>query len=163
MIGKILDNRVYCGDLVQNKTRGISYKVQKRVKNSEEQYIIVENTHEPIIDRDTFEKVQKEIMGRDTRMNSNGKISMFAGHIKCGDCERAMSKKVASKYNGKTRPYYHYMCSAYMRSGGTQCSKHTIRNDELENAVLETIKIQIGLISDIHTNTKRSKLPKKEY
>lgn len=105
--------------------------------------------HEPIIDRDTFEKVQKEIMGRDTRMNSNGKISMFAGHIKCGDCERAMSKKVASKYNGKTRPYYHYMCSAYMRSGGTQCSKHTIRNDELENAVLETIKIQIGLISDI--------------
>lgn len=148
-VRQILNNEMYCGDIVQHKGKLISYKIHKRVLLPKEEWVIVRDVHEPIIDRETFEKVQKEIMGRDTRMNSNGKISMFAGHIKCGDCERAMSKKVASKYNGKTRPYYHYMCSAYMRSGGTQCSKHTIRNDELENAVLETIKIQIGLISDI--------------
>lgn len=148
-VRQILNNEMYCGDIIQHKGKLISYKIHKRVLLPKEEWVIVRDVHEPIIDRETFEKVQKEIMSRDTRMNSNGKISIFAGHIKCADCERAMSKKVASKYNGKERPYYHYMCSAYMRSGGTQCSKHTIRNDELENAVLETIKIQIGLISDI--------------
>ena len=51
IVGKILDNRVYCGDLVQNKTRGISYKVHKRLKNDEEDYIIIENAHEPIIEK----------------------------------------------------------------------------------------------------------------
>ncbi len=148
-VRQILNNEMYCGDIVQHKGKLISYKIHKRVLLPKEEWVIVRDVHEPIIDRGTFDKVQKEIMSRDTRMNSNGKISMFAGHIKCADCERAMSKKVASKYNGKPRPYYHYMCSAYMRSGGTQCSKHTIRNDELENAVLESIKVQIGLVSDI--------------
>ena len=148
-VRQILNNEMYCGDIVQHKGKLISYKIHKRVLLPKEEWVIVRDVHEPIIDRETFDKVQKEIMNRDTRMNSNGKISMFAGHIKCADCGRAMSKKVASKYNGKARPYYHYMCSAYMRSGGTECSKHTIRNDELENAVLESIKIQIGLISDI--------------
>lgn len=62
-------------------------------------------------------------------MNRDGKISIFAGHIKCGDCERAMSKKISGSYNGKKREKHHYMCSAYMRSGGTRCSKHSIRND----------------------------------
>ena len=74
---------------------------------------------------------------------------VFAGHIKCADCERAMSKKTAGKYKGEERNYYYYMCSTYMRSGGTKCSKHTIKNNELEKAVLESIKIQIALVSDL--------------
>lgn len=148
-VRQILKNAMYCGDTIQHKGKLISYKIHKRVLLPEEEWVIVKDTHEAIIDRETFDKVQKEILGRDTKMNSDGKISIFAGHIKCADCERAMSKKVASKYKGKAREYYHYMCSAYMRSGGTKCSKHTIRNDELEQAVLESIKIQIGLISDI--------------
>ncbi len=148
-VRQILKNEMYCGDTIQHKGKLISYKIHKRVLLPEEEWVIVKDTHEAIIDRETFDKVQKEILGRDTKMNSDGKISIFAGHIKCADCERAMSKKVASKYKGKAREYYHYMCSAYMRSGGTKCSKHTIRNDELEQAVLESIKIQIGLISDI--------------
>lgn len=148
-VRQILKNAMYCGDTIQHKGKLISYKIHKRVLLPEEEWVVVKDTHEAIIDRETFDKVQKEILGRDTKMNSDGKISIFAGHIKCADCERAMSKKVASKYKGKAREYYHYMCSAYMRSGGTKCSKHTIRNDELEQAVLESIKIQIGLISDI--------------
>lgn len=148
-VRQILKNAMYCGDTIQHKGKLISYKIHKRVLLPEEEWVVVKDTHEAIIDRETFDKVQKEILGRDTKMNSDGKISIFAGHIKCADCERAMSKKVASKYKGKAREYYHYMCSAYMRSGGIKCSKHTIRNDELEQAVLESIKIQIGLISDI--------------
>lgn len=145
----ILKNEMYCGDTIQHKGKLISYKIHKRVLLPEEEWVIVRNTHEAIIDRETFDKVQKEILGRDTKMNKDGKISIMAGHIKCGDCERAMSKKVSGYYNGKKRKNFHYMCSAYLRSGGTKCSKHSIRNDELEEAVLEAIKIQIGLVSDI--------------
>lgn len=149
IVGKILDNRVYCGDLVQNKGKLISYKIHKRVLVPQEEWIIVKDTHDAIIDRDTFDKVQKAILDRDTRMNTDGKISIFAGHIKCGDCQRAMSKKIPGKYKGQPRNYYHYMCSAYMRSGGEICTKHSIKNDELEKAVLESVKVQIGLIIDM--------------
>ena len=148
-VRQILKNEMYCGDTIQHKGKLISYKIHKRVLLPEEEWVVVKDTHEAIIDRELFDKVQKAILSRDTKMNRDGKISIFAGHIKCGDCERAMSKKISGSYNGKKREKYHYMCSAYMRSGGTRCSKHSIRNDELENAVLETIKIQIGLISDI--------------
>lgn len=148
-IRDILRNQMYCGDLVQNKGKLISYKIHKRVLVPQEEWIIVKDTHDAIIDRDTFDKVQKAILDRDTRMNTDGKISIFAGHIKCGDCQRAMSKKIPGKYKGQPRNYYHYMCSAYMRSGGEICTKHSIKNDELEKAVLESIKVQIGLIMDM--------------
>lgn len=118
---------MYCGDLVQNKGKLISYKIHKRVLVPQEEWIIVKDTHDAIIDRDTFDKVQKAILDRDTRMNTDGKISIFAGHIKCGDCQRAMSKKIPGKYKGQPRNYYHYMCSAYMRSGGEICTKHSIK------------------------------------
>ena len=93
-IRDILRNQMYCGDLVQNKGKLISYKIHKRVLVPQEEWIIVKDTHDAIIDRDTFDKVQKAILDRDTRMNTDGKISIFAGHIKCGDCQRAMSKKI---------------------------------------------------------------------
>lgn len=127
----------------------LSYKIHKKVAVPKEEWIVVQDTHDAIIDRETFERVQKAILDRDTKMNSDGKISIFAGHIKCGDCQRAMSKKIPSKYNGKPRSYYHYMCSSYMRSGGEKCSKHSIKSDELEKAVLESVKVQIGLIINI--------------
>ena len=60
-----------------------------------------------------------------------------------------MRKKIPGKYKGQPRNYYHYMCSAYMRSGGEICTKHSIKNDELEKAVLESVKVQIGLIIDM--------------
>lgn len=148
-IRQILMNQMYCGDVVQHKGKLISYKIHKRVVLPKSEWIVVEDTHEPIISREIFDKVQNEIINRDTRMNENGKISIFAGHIKCGDCLRAMSKKVAGKYKGQPRKHYHYMCSLYMRTAGAQCSKHSIRNDELESAVLQAVKVQIGLVADI--------------
>ena len=93
MIGKILDNRVYCGDLVQNKTCGISYKVQKRVKNSEEQYIIVENTHEPIIDKERFYNIQELRKSRKFNWNKRvEEIDIFDGLILCSSCESPMTR-----------------------------------------------------------------------
>ena len=65
-ITQVLTNRVYCGDMVQGKYRVKSYKIHVQEKMPEDEWYIVENTHEPIIDRATFEKVQRLLL-RDTR------------------------------------------------------------------------------------------------
>ena len=53
-----------------------------------------------------------------------------------------MSKKIPGKYKGQPRNYYHYMCSAYMRSGGEICTKHSIKNDELEKAETDMVALK---------------------
>lgn len=147
-LNSILKDEVYCGDMVQNKGKLISYKVHKYIKNPKEEWIIVRNTHEAIIDRETFAKVQEAIMSRDTRLSKDGQLSLFAGHIKCADCKRAMMKRQASYYKNKPRKYYYYACSTSVRRSNCLCSKHTIRNDKLEEAVFEAIKLQIKLVID---------------
>ncbi|MBR0350842.1 MAG: recombinase family protein [Clostridia bacterium] len=153
-IKSVLENMVYCGDTVQSKGKLISYKIHKHIKNPKSEWIIVRNTHEAIIDRETFEKVQQGIISRDTRANKDGKINALSGHLKCADCGRAMNKKQGSYYKGKPREYYHYMCSTYMRKSKNLCTKHTIRNDILEESVLKSIKLQIELIADYESLIK---------
>ena len=147
-ISQILKNRVYVGDMVQCKERVVSYKIHKIVKNPKEDWIIVENTHEPIVEREVFDKIQDLLFSRDTRIEKNGNLSMFAGHIRCFDCKRAMNKKTLSNKN-RNRDYWYYMCSTYRNKSKELCSKHSIRNDKLEEAVLEAIKLQIRLIIEM--------------
>lgn len=147
-ISQILKNRVYIGDLVQCKEKVVSYKVHKIVKNPKEDWIIVENTHEPIIAREDFFKIQDLLFSRDTRTEKNGELSLFAGHIRCFDCKRAMNKKTLSNKN-RNRNYWYYVCSTYRNKSKDLCSKHSIRNDRLEEAVLEAIKFQIGLVIEM--------------
>lgn len=79
----------------------LSYKVHKLVDVPKEDWIIVENSHEPIIDKETFNKVQ-DIINRDTRIKNDGtgEVSLFAGYIRCADCKRAMNKNLQI-INGK--------------------------------------------------------------
>lgn len=147
-ISQILKNRVYVGDMVQCKERVVSYKIHKIVKNPKEDWIIVENTHEPIVDRDTFNKIQDLLFSRDNRVEKNGELSKFAGHIRCADCKRAMNKKTLSNKN-RNRDYWYYICSTYRNKSKDLCTKHSIRNDKLEEAVLEAIKLQISLVIEM--------------
>lgn len=147
-ISQILKNRVYVGDMVQCKERVISYKIHKIIKNPKEDWIIVENTHEPIIDRDTFNKIQDLLFSRDSRVEKNGELSKFAGHIRCADCKRAMNKKTLSSKN-RNRDYWYYVCSTYRNKSKNLCTKHSIRNDKLEEAVLEAIKLQVSLVIEM--------------
>lgn len=147
-ISQILKNRVYVGDMVQCKERVVSYKIHKIIKNPKEDWIIVENTHEPIVDRDTFNKIQDLLFSRDSRVEKNGELSKFAGHIRCADCKRAMNKKTLSNKN-RNRDYWYYICSTYRNKSKNLCTKHSIRNDKLEAAVLEAIKLQVSLVIEM--------------
>lgn len=147
-ISQILKNRVYVGDMVQCKERVVSYKIHKIVKNPKEDWIIVENTHEPIISREDYFKIQDILFSRDTRTEKSGELSMFAGHIRCFDCKRAMNKKTLSNKN-RSRDYWYYICSTYRNKSKELCTKHSIRNDKLENAVLEAIRFQTKLVLEM--------------
>jgi len=141
-IHRMLSNQVYIGDLVQSRYKVMSHKIHKTVRLPEEKWIISENAHEPIIDVETFERVQ-ELLKRNTRTpQSQPEVYMLAGFIKCADCKRAMNKKHISSGNKK---YFYYVCNTYKKRGKDICTKHSIRTDNLEKAILDSIQVQINL------------------
>jgi len=141
-VRRILINKMYTGTLVQGKNKIKSYKLQVAVAQSKEKWIEVENTHEAIIDKDTFEKVQN-LLKRDTRTSPwQNNLGLFSGFLKCADCKRAMNKKaIVHSYAS----YSYYICSTFKKMNRNACTKHTIREDKLYQAVLDTIQKQITL------------------
>ena len=141
-IKRILTNQMYVGDLVQKQTEIVSYKVNICRKVDKEKRIIVQNTHEPIISRDCFNKVQS-LLSRDTRVcTSTNKLDIFSGFCKCGDCRRGMNKKhIHQPY----KDYYYYVCSTFKKSGSKACSKHAIRVDKVKDVVFAVIKQYINI------------------
>ncbi|MGN8968863.1 recombinase family protein [Intestinimonas sp. HCP28S3_D6] len=137
-VSTILKNRMYCGDMVQGRYRMKSYKVHIQEVVPKEEWYIVENTHEAIIDRDTFEKVQR-LLNRDTRTGPQQKeLYLFSGFLKCADCGKAMSRS-------KVGSVVYYYCRTYKDQSKTACTKHTVKHDRLEAAVLYAIQQQVYL------------------
>jgi len=141
-VKRILKNRIYTGDMVQNKTKIKSYKVQVCTQVPEEDWIVVPDTHEAIISKEDFETVQ-QLLRRDTRTAPGvSHVSIFGGYIRCADCRRAMAKKkVSQPYN----QYHYYVCQTFRKGDKNACTKHTIREEKLYQAVLSTIQTQIQL------------------
>ena len=139
-VRRMLSNQMYIGNMVQGKNTTISYKIKQCKSIPKCDWIIVENTHEPIIDRETFDKAQS-LFNRNTRTApTKTEVDLFAGFVKCADCHRAMSKKT-NKHSYGTYKYYRCVTSRKMHSGA--CSPHSIRLDKLEQAVLVTIQTMI--------------------
>lgn len=129
-INRILQNEMYAGNMVQGRKR---QQMRSRAKAVErEDWIIVPNTHEPIIDKDTWEKVQDLLKRRTRNLNVAEKSSVFAGFLKCGDCGRALVKKT-----GKNISYY---CGTYVRCGRQYCTPHMVPHKVLENILLNDLK-----------------------
>lgn len=142
-ISDILKNQVYIGDMVQGRQRVKSYKVHEAIAVPEDEWFIVKNTHEAIVDDDTFEKAQALRM-RDTRTAPKEQVlSLFAGFLKCADCGKAL-RRTSSK------GLIYYVCRTNREKSLTACTRHTIREDVLQKAVLEAIRKQIALVDDMN-------------
>ncbi len=145
-IRNILNNEVYIGNTVQGKRRTKSYKVHKVEQVPKEEWVRVENTHKPIIDKETFEKAQ-ELSKRDTKVSQKTKeLSVLSGFLKCADCGRAMNKKSSTNKSGSK--YEYYICSTYRKKSNNLCTKHSIKVENLEKAVLKAINFHIDLLID---------------
>lgn len=144
-VRNILKNDVYIGNVTQGKRKIKSYKIHKVEQVPENEWITVENMHEPIIDKELFNKAQ-ELRRVDTRVQNSGTLSMWAGILKCADCGRAMHKKYCKNTSGTV--YEYYICGTYRKKSNKLCTKHTLKLEELDNSVLEAIKLHIELLVD---------------
>ena len=138
-IHTILNNETYIGNLIQNKANKLSYKDRKCKKLSKDKWIKVENTHEPIIDKATFDLVQKLQRVRTKSVDAIATNGIFSGLLFCADCKHAMSRKYARRGN---KGFIGYICKTYKVHGKQFCESHSIDKEELEEAVLMSIQDQ---------------------
>ena len=139
-VRRILQNQMYIGNMVQGVNKTVSYKVHECKSVPKDDWIIVENTHEPIIDKETFEKAQS-LFNRHIRSSPVTKqTDLFSGLVRCADCGAVMSKKTNKLPYGT---YRYYKCSTKRKHG--KCTNHTIRIDKLENVVLTYLQTMIEL------------------
>ena len=139
-VRRMLRNQMYIGNMVQGKNTNLSYKIKKCRAKPKDEWIIVEGTHEPIIDKETFEKAQS-LFNRNTRTSpKKTEVDLFSGFVKCADCHRAMSKKINNHAYGV---YKYYRCVTASKKSKTACSPHSIRIDVLEKTVLSSIQNMI--------------------
>lgn len=134
-IKEILTNRIYVGDTVQGKTKKINYKLKKTVKNKPEDYIIVENTHEAIIDKDTFYYVQT-ILPKNVKRPEKKRFYLLDGLLYCGDCKH----RITIRHQNKTGRSY-TICDYYRTYSKYHfCTTHTNNYETLEKIILDNIK-----------------------
>ena len=152
-IGRMLSNEVYIGNLVQNKTGSVSYKIHKLVPKPKEEWIRCENTHEPIISKEMFERVQKSIKVKIYSKKKPQKYSIYNGILKCADCNKAMNKQEDHRNN---RQVSNFFCSGYLHIDNS-CSPHKIKEELLNKLVLDMINIQIKLVNELDKNIKKLK------
>ena len=140
-IKNILKNEVYIGNSIQNKRSRISYKNRKIKSNPHQQWNIVENTHEPIIDRQVFYKVQKMIIVQKYNRNEKKHKFLLDGLLFCYECKHKIGVRI--RKNGKLD----MVCNNYRRNSKLGlCTSHGFNYEELENQVLKYIR---GLFQNI--------------
>ena len=136
-VKKILTLQEYCGDVINFKSYSKSYKMKKRIENSEENRAIFLNVHEAIIDRQTWEKVQALQKGtRRKKPTVTQEPSVFSGLLKCPECGGNLN----FHFNQNNHDIKFFSCQNH-NSGYRKCSKtHYIRLDFLEQVVLYEVK-----------------------
>ncbi|MCD7947863.1 MAG: recombinase family protein [Oscillospiraceae bacterium] len=131
-IQNILTSREYMGDVVNFKTFSKSYKDKTRRQNPEENQVIFEGVHEAIIDRATWEMVQRIRAGTKRRQPKKVERHMFSGLLYCADC----GCKLHFNVNHPNTELQYFNCSNYRGNRGTCNDTHYIRADALEEVML---------------------------
>uniref|UniRef100_UPI004026CD05 recombinase family protein n=1 Tax=Eubacterium sp. TaxID=142586 RepID=UPI004026CD05 len=126
----MLSNQEYVGDTVNFKTYSKSNKLKKRLKNAPENILIFRDTHEAIIDRKTFDLVQKHYEGR-RRPDKHGETDKYAGYLFCGDCGKRLYLHRAKENV--------FACAGHKKRT-TDCTMHYIRESVLDQIVLHNLK-----------------------
>lgn len=152
-IGKILTNETYIGNVVQNRTTTVSYKNHKIIYKPREEWAVVENTHEGIISKEDYQKVQDILKARNFERKQPTGLTIYYGKIKCADCGSGMCKMEDDR---RKNFLSHYYCRNY-KTTSSHCSPHKIKTSELNHIVKETIMSQIKLVFDLEKSLNKMK------
>ncbi len=138
-ITDMLANEMYIGNMIQGKYENPTYKSKHSKPVPPERWIRVEGTHEPIISRELWEKVQQRIKER-TKPMCNGNVGIFAGKTKCMYCKYTLSSQ-------KNHDFYYLRCPSRYYSS-TACKGAHISSNLLEEAVLKELNVIISKYFD---------------
>ena len=161
-VRNILNNPIYIGHLAQQKFTTISFKNHKSVRRSKDEWVIAENTHEPIISQELWDKCQEV-----DRCASHGKI-MKKGIVLplnsmmfCADCGAKIKLNGhAKKADGSVN--YFYVCGTYARCGANACSTHYISQKQIEKIVLTDILAKARYVIESEDDARQEFLKRKE-
>ena len=135
-VARILEDETYLGHTVNLKTTTLSYKNKKTIQRPESERLRFENTHEPLIDRQTWEIVQSIRQHKRRRANF-AEQNMFSGLVYCMDCGGTM---VLHRAHTMDAVKNNFMCSTYKKKGKDVCSAHYIRELDLYAIVLDDLR-----------------------
>ena len=161
-VRNILGNPIYIGHLAQQKFTTVSFKNHKSVRRGKDEWVIAENTHEPIISQELWDKCQEV-----DRCASHGKI-MKKGIVLplnsmmcCPDCGAKMKLNGhAKKKDGSVN--YFYVCGTYTRCGSTACTTHYISQKQIEKIVLADILAKARYVIENEDEARQEFLRRKE-
>ena len=160
-IQKILSQQEYCGDIINFKTYSKSFKNKRRIENPKENWAVFKGINEPIIDRDTFETVQKLISNTKRRApkKGNGEKSIFCDLLFCGDCH----KKMTYHTNTVNKNIHFFVCSDNSVDYRGKCLKrHYLRADAVEEVVKSELRQLAGALKHDEENFARLLLQKSD-
>ena len=134
-ISDMLVNEIYIGNMVQGKYGSVSYKTKQNRPRPREEWYIVEGTHEPIIDRVLWDKVQRMISEK-AKPFSDGTIGLFAHKARCANCGYIMRSGRGAKKAGGRR-FLH-------------CPNHHVSKDACEGAFISVDRLERSVISELN-------------
>ena len=152
-VSNVLTNETYIGNLVYNRTGTVSYKNRKQISKPKEEWIIVQNTHEGIVDKKDFEKVSEFIDSRKCNRKKPSQPSIYGWKIKCADCGHAMCRMEDYRNNRSCSNFY---CRSY-KTQSDVCSPHKIKTSDLNDIVLKSILFQVKLVVDLEKAIEKIK------
>ena len=144
MIRRLMLRPENIGDLIQGRYKVVSYKIHKQIMTPRSEWFICKGAIPAIFTQEEQQKINT-ILNRNTRVSPSNKVKqvyLFSGFLRCGDCGKAMVRKTS-------KGFIYYNCSLYKRYGNKACSKHSIRHDKLEAAILEALQRQIIMTVNI--------------
>ena len=137
-VNSILQNPTYLGHMAQQRWSSVSYKNHKRYKRDESEWIVVKNTHEPIITQELWDKVREvEKSVAQGRKTKRGYTHPLSGFLFCADCGGKMKLNYINR-DGKL--YFNFNCGNHLRLGKSYCFSHFIRAKDIEAIVLDDIQ-----------------------
>lgn len=158
-IKAILENPIYVGDLVQQRVTTVSYKNHKRIFRDESEFLVTPNTHEAIIERDVWDRVQalKQSVSRGRYQKHSGITHPLSGLMFCADCGCKMQMRKAVY---KEKNYFSFDCGDHCRIGKAYCFSHHIAGNILEEIILTDIQSKVNSVITDEATIRRKFLEK---
>lgn len=153
-IRDIVNNPTYLGHLAQLRTTTVSYKNHKVIKKDTSEWSIIENTHEPLVSQEVWDKCREvEASVSQGKKTKKGETMPLSGLMFCADCGEKMRLCTNNTTNGSKklpRKYirHNYQCGSYNRFGKFYCTSHYIKMKEINAIVLADIRYMASLVVD---------------